>query len=301
MFLVCVHPVWPHTHTLECAAYCFTVKICTQTHTHSRMHARTHAHTHTHARTFPVFIRVIIVWNNDDPTLPFLTPSGDVCVCVCVCVSVILCLCVCSRLCARVPRVLVKYSKIDLTPKAFSASQTWREKDLFLVLLLSLPPTSPCLFFSLPLFTLSLPIFPYTPHLPHLYFLARIYYFSVFLPRSVSRHFCACLSLASPPPTQYSLSLPPCITCIYFIQPGVHTAPFFPVKFEVTETIHLLHWRCFFVSLCLSRFLSPPPGCGFWLEQARSLCSSDGRARYCRTAAIVYKENSALVHFQVNI
>ena len=136
------------------------------------------------------------MWNNDDPTLPFLTPSGD----VCVCVSVILCLCVCSRLCARVPRVLVKYSKIDLTPKAFSASQTWREKDLFLVLLLSLPPTSPCLFFSLPLFTLSLPIFPHTPHLPHLYFLARIYYFSVFFPRSVSRHFCACLSLASPPP-----------------------------------------------------------------------------------------------------
>lgn len=88
------------------------------------------------------------------------------------------CVCVCV-LCVRVPGVLVKYSKIDLTPKAFSASQTGREKDLFLVLLLSLTPYLPVsLLFSFSLHFVS-PNFPVHPSPspslslgPHLLFLS---------------------------------------------------------------------------------------------------------------------------------
>jgi len=51
-------------------------------------------------------------------------------------VSVILCESVCLNLCVTVPGVLVKYSEIDLTPKAFRRSQMGIKEDLFLVLLL---------------------------------------------------------------------------------------------------------------------------------------------------------------------
>ncbi len=72
-----------------------------------------------------------------------------------MCVSVLSRVCVCLCLCVRVPRVLVKYSKIDLTPKAFSRSQTGRErereKDLFSALL-SLPLLMSLLFSSPPHF-----------------------------------------------------------------------------------------------------------------------------------------------------
>ena len=115
---VCVymHQLWSHTHiyahtyneqyavTHGSVSYCFNGKLCAQTHTHT---------------SFPLFIQVITVLSNQDPTIPIPTLTGGVCLCDPMCV----CLC----LCVRVPRVLVKYSKIDLTPKAFSRSQMGRE------------------------------------------------------------------------------------------------------------------------------------------------------------------------------
>lgn len=95
----------------------------------------------------------------------------------------ILCVSACVSVCVRDPGVLVKYSKIDLTPKAFSRSQAGREGPVF----------------SLFLLTSSLPILSVTPHLPNLYLSVCIYYCSLILyfpaPFSLPLCFTACLSL----------------------------------------------------------------------------------------------------------
>lgn len=103
---------------------------------------------------------------------------------------------VCARPCIGLPGVLVKYSKIDLTPKALSASQSGREEDLFLVLLV--PPCSclssslcPCNFFyRAPSSSLSLPLAPHLLLLPCYPFPCHCSFLSE-LPKNSSH--CVCL------------------------------------------------------------------------------------------------------------
>lgn len=104
-----------------------------------------------------------------------------------LCVRVEVCVCVrsgrvCARLCIRLPGVLVKYSKIDLTPKALSASQSGREEDLFLVLLV--PPRS-CLSSSLCRCNFFIPPLRH----PCPYRLLRTYYYSLVIRFLATVHF----------------------------------------------------------------------------------------------------------------
>lgn len=189
-------------------------------------------------------------------------------------------MCVCLCLCVRVPRVLVKYSKIDVTPRAFSRSQAGRETDLFLVLLS--PPMSLLFSFSLHFASPDFLVHP-SPSLssslgPHI--ISSL--FSIFLPRSVSRCLCACLSLSTFP--QFSLSLLFCITYIYFIYRAFKRLSL-PPRFEVTKTIRLLLQRRSAI-LFLFVSLGFP---GFWplTQPGPFSLLIRWKARYRRTAANV--------------